>query len=275
MSKCDLFQQISQQVWDEISKNHNRGNRLNEEGITRSTVIGLIQDYTESRRIINVFAQKAKKEVETGGDLEVYFAVDHGRFRRILLQAKLMETDGCFEHLDRDSGSTGRKQYDTLTSFAKKVESDAYYLMYNGYRGYKVTGSDCSGTYNEGQLGCAILEVGKIKDHCEKNLTGKMGNGSNPKPFGKPWRQLSCCNQLHTKTKLYSPEEIDYDPYFKQIFSGPEPGAIEFINPNRPYEERIITRNNETIHKDGWNPAARIIVSKSTMQRSSSGQLEL
>lgn len=275
MSKCDLFQQISQQVWDEISKNHERGNRLSEEGITRGTVLSLVQDYAVSRRNINVFAQKAKKEVETGGDLEIYFEVGQGMFKRILLQAKLMEPEGCFEHLDRDSGSTRRKQYDTLISYAKKVESDAFYLMYNGYSGYKVTDFDCSGTYDEGQLGCAILSASEIKDYCEKNHTGKMGETSNPKPFGKPWRQLSCCNQPTTNTKLYSPAEIDYDPYFRELFSGPGPGAIEFIKPNKFIEEMVITENNDTIHAAGWNPAARIIVSESTMERTRNGQLEL
>nr|WP_147243710.1 DUF6615 family protein [Pedobacter miscanthi] len=248
---------------------------MNEEGITRNTVIGLIQDYTESQRDIDVFVQKAKKEVETGADLEVYFEAGRGKFKRILLQAKLMEPDGCFEHLDRYSGSTGRKQYDTLSSFAKEVESEAYYLMYNGYHGYKETGTDCSGNYDERQLGCAIMQIGEIKDHCEKKSTGKMGNIGSPKPFGKPWRQLSCCNQPFAKTKLYSAEEIDYDPYFKQLFSDHKSGAIEFINQKKFIDEMLTTESNKTIHVAGWNPAARIIVSENTMRKNGRGKLEL
>lgn len=274
MNQCELFQQISRDVWHEISKNHHRGNRLSEEGITRSTVISLIQDYAESHRNFNVFAQKAKNEVQTGGDLEVYFEAEGG-FRRILLQAKLMELDGCFEHLDRNSGSTGRKQYDSLSSFAEKIESDAYYLMYNGCYDYKETGFDCSGIYDEQQLGCAIMDICEIKDHCETKLTGKMGTSNSPKPFGKPWRMLSCCEHPQTKTKLYSPEEIDFDPYFNNLFSTFDPRAIEFRNPFRDYEKRTITKNNLTVHKGGWDPAARIIVSKTPMRKNRSGQIEL
>ena len=267
MTHCELFQSISKQVWEDISRNHRRGNRLNEEGITRSTVIGLIQDYTETNRNFNVFAQKARKEVYTGGDLELYIDAGHRRFKRVLLQAKLMETTCCFEHLDRDSGSTGRRQYDTLSSFAKKVDSEAYYLMYNGIPDYRATGSDCAGVYAENQLGCALMDIREIKSHCENNFTGKLGILSDLKPFGRPWRQLSCCSHSSVKSKLYSLDQIELDPYFDNLFRHSIPDGLEFMNPNRLIEEMEISGNNETVHDEGWNPAARIIMTREPMKR--------
>jgi hypothetical protein len=42
MNQCELFQNIAETTWDLISRNHIRGNRLAEEGVTRHTIIGPI-----------------------------------------------------------------------------------------------------------------------------------------------------------------------------------------------------------------------------------------
>lgn len=266
MNKCELFKRISEIVWDCICSNHRRGNRLNEEGISRQIIISKIQDVVEQSRAFDVFAQKAINEVNTGSDIELY--IDNGEqlFFRILLQAKLMELDCCFEHLDRNSGSTGRKQYDSLKSFANQADCDAYYLMYNGCPGYTTVGNDCAGNFNEKQFGCAVLTPDQIKNHCEINSTGKLGSASNVKPNGRPWRTLACCDYGYLNgNKLYSINEIDMDDHFQKIFT--PPNIIGYITPNQLYEEQIVANNNNIIHDNGWEPSARIIVSSKKMRK--------
>ncbi|WP_298151587.1 DUF6615 family protein [Flavobacterium sp.] len=274
MNKCELFEFISEQVWDFICRNHVRNNRLNEEGISRQTILDQIQNYVENQHTFNVFAQKARNEVNTGGDLEIFLDNGQRRFYRILLQAKLMNVDCCFEHLNRNSGSTGRKQYDTLKSFATQSGSDAYYLMYNGCPDYRGADYDCAGYYSEKQFGCAILEIDEVKKHCEDNSTGTLGSSRDKKPFGKPWRFLTCCDyQYLSGNKLYDLSEIDMDPYFQNLFT--PPNLISFITPEQIRRTQLNENNNDIIHKDGWNPSGRIIISKYPMRKSNDGIIEI
>lgn len=274
MDRCELFKIIAADVWNEISRNHRRGNRLSEEGLTRDTIISDIMNYVEDHNSFQVFAQKAKNEVQTGGDLEIYIDNGNDNFTRILLQAKLMELEGCFRHLDRDSGSSGRKQYDTLIRFSKKVQSDAYYLMYNGCPDYEELNSDCAGKYNEKQYGCAILPATFIKEYCVNNSTGTLGSSGVHKPFGEPWRILACCGYTNNKdSKVYTPDEIDMDPYFRNLFTSSN--RIKFITGKELSNSKRIFQENESIHSNGWKPTARIIVSKEGMYKNKDGLLEI
>jgi len=274
MTKCDLFKSISENVWNSICRNHNRNNRLSEEGVSRNTVISDIQNYVEDHNTFNVFAQKSLNEVSSGGDIEIYIDNGHKEFYRILLQAKIVELNGCFEHLNRYSGSTGRRQYDTLRSFANQTGSDAYYLMYNGCPGYTTKGSDCAGTYDEKQFGCALLTANEIKRHCEGTSSGTLGNSRTCMPQGIPWRILTCCDYNYKSgSKLYAPDEIDMDPYFKNLFLASD--RISFITQEQMINNERIIRQNETLHRNGWKPSARIVVSKDGMYKGRDGLLEI
>lgn len=194
MDKCELFQNIAAKVWDEIVKNHRRGNRLIEEGITRSSIIDGIQDYVENHHNFNVFAQKSKNEVTTGSDLEVYLQIGHNQFTRILLQAKIVDLDGAFHDLNRFSGSTKRRQYDSLIDYSKTINSTSFYILYNGIPNFNCIENDCLGEHNEKQYGCVLVSPIWIKKYCEKNKTGRLvGNTIKNKPIGIPWRVLTCC----------------------------------------------------------------------------------
>ena len=274
MSKCDLFKNISEIIWDKICRNHLRDNRLNEEGISRIIVLDEIQNYIENNMTFTVFAQKSLDEVNTGSDLELYIDNGQSQFFRVLLQAKMMERDCRFMHLNRDSGNTGRKQYDTLDEFSRKVKCDAYYLMYNGCPTYKKIDYDCAGQYDEKQFGCAIMSIQDIKYHCESYKTGTLGTANNPKPFGRPWRFLSCCNYQYVNgSKLYNLDEIDMDNHFESLFN---PGGLTgFITVEQIKNRQTVEDSNEIIHKDGWNPFARIILSKSEMRIGADGFLKV
>lgn len=262
MGKCELFKEIANIIWDHIASSHRRGHRLSEVGFTANTVIRMIQDYVDENSSFSVFAQPARNEVQTGSDIELYIENGSQQFYRILLQAKIMETKGCFASLDRFSGSTRIRQYDSLAGFANTAGCDAYYLMYNGIDGYRANGEDCAGDYDQRQFGCAILNVGFIKNHCDKNNTGLLGDKAHPRPYGIPWRILACCDyQYSTGTRLYSFSDIDKDEYFDSLFT--PPGVISFIN-GSPLDVPSI---NEKIHKEGWKPEARIIISQGKMMK--------
>lgn len=259
MNKCELFKDIAAITWDVISRNHSRGNRLSEIGITKQTIISAIQDHVEDNRRFDVFAQIAKDEVNTGADIELYLQSQSGRFTRILLQAKIMEINNIFESLDRNSGSTGRKQYDSLINYSSLISARSCYLFYNGINGYTTTDTDCAGFFDERQFGCAILEATEIKRHCEINKTGRLGNINSPAPIGSPWRSLVCCGQNNINgLKSYSFNEIDLDTHFERIFL--ESTMIGFISGDERINESTIKKANDSIHESGWNPFARILI---------------
>lgn len=259
MTRCELFESISSATWDLIARNNYRHNRLNEEGITRQTVINAIHNYVEDNRRFDVFAQKARNEVNTGADLELFIQNPLGSFSRILLQAKIMETNNTFENLNRNSGSTGRKQYDTLINCAYRLGAKSYYLLFNGIYNYRTTGKDCAGSFNEKQFGCAVLEANQIKNHCEMNNTGRLGDINNPQPKGNPWRFLSCCIQDDWRLlNSYSFEDIDKDSHFDKIFN--ESGLTSFLRQDDFQRRSNVELNNNYVHNSGWNPCARIFI---------------
>ena len=63
------------------------------------------------------------------------------------------------------------------------------------------------------------------------------------------------------------------DDYFRNLFT--PPGLIRFITLEQINNQQTIANKNETVHKLGWNPAARIIITKKEMRRGSNGRLEI
>lgn len=265
MNACEIFQNIAGEVWDRISRNTIRGTRQSEIVFTE-TIIDIIQNYLEESHSFEVFVQKAKNEVNSGADLEIYLQSDYNQFYRVMLQAKTVELDGNFINIDKNSGSTGRRQYDSLIDYGSKAECPVYYLFYNGIPDFHKTFNDCSGEYNERQLGCAILIAEDVKKHCETNNTGKILGLPTDKPLGTPWRFLTCCENPivnPTNFKRYSREEIDMDPYFKKLFTSVPP--IGFIQIGRQPKVYQLEALNRRIHESGWNPISRIIIGKKKM----------
>ena len=268
MSPCQLFQYIAENVWDEIVNNHPFGNRLHEEGLTRQTVIGRIQRYTRDRNLFQVFAQKARDEVNRGADLEIFIQKDYSSFYRILLQAKLVEEEGYFDNLDRQAGSTGNRQYDQLINYGNTINCPTFYLIYNGIAGFQGSFSDCYGSHNEKQFGCAIIDSTVIKNHCENNNTGRLQGLTGNRPQGDPWRFLTCCDEMFNidSYSSFTSKEIDMDPSFERIFTDPDP--IGFITRDGlgGAPESDISKKNRTITENGWEPAARIFLSDYKMR---------
>lgn len=274
MNKCELFENIAADVWDSISRNNRRGNLLTEEGITRQSIIDSIQNYVEDRRTFEVFAQKAKDEVNTGGDLELYIEVGYQRFARVFLQAKTMKLDNSFEDLNRDSGSSGRKQYDSLKEYIKRTRSLGYYIFYNGIPGFTKNYIDCKGDHTEKQFGCSIISIKTIEDFCKKNPSGKMIMNFENGPIGTAWRFLTCCDfTKNNDIALYTKDQIDMDPHFEDIFTERYSNFVTQSSINRP--PPLLERINNSLHNDGWQPQGRILMTKNSRMKNEHGLLQL
>jgi hypothetical protein len=273
MSKCELFKGIAEVVWDRLASSNIRGERIDERGITGDRVVSTIQDYVEQHARFQIFAQSANDEVNTGGDLELYLEEGFQRFVRIMLQAKRSETTGQLNALNKFSGDTERRQYDTLMQYAANASCKPFYVVYNGIPNHTCTGNDCAGKYNEKQFGCAIVEPSFIKNHCESKKTGVLHFDPSQGPIGKPWRYLVCCDEEDfSEYRRYTKEEIDMDNHFKRIFTSPPP--ISFITSfgNGPRRSRIEMINDENYSK-GWKPSARVFVTKNSKMKRQDGLL--
>ncbi len=274
MSKCELFENIAAEVWDLISSNNLRGNVLDERGITNDRIIGTIQNYVESRNTFEVFAQRARNEVDTGGDLEIYIETGFQRFIRVFLQAKIMKPGNVFTDLDRNSGSTGRKQYDSLSQYAAQAGCYGFYIFYTGIPDfYKNDYYDCKGQHNEKQFGCALIKIDAVKKHCVKSSSGSMRLNNIGGPIGKPWRFLTCCDlEIPSGLIYYSKEEIDMDSYFSNLFTDT---YSNFVTPESENRLSPLESINKNIHQGGWQPSARIIVTTRSLMRKRNGLLNL
>jgi len=254
---CHLFETIASSIWDKISINNKRGLSITEESITRNDVISEIQNFTDSNEYFNVFAQKSKKEVITGSDLEIYIEVGNRKFVRILLQAKILKPNNKFETLNKKSGSSDQFQFDTLEKYSNSINSESFFIFFTGIPFYKKNDfRDCKGLHDEKQFGCSLLTNQEIK---ELNNFGTASSYKINTPIGKPWRMLTCCyNSNLNSRKTYSPNEIDADPYFKKIFDrdwSNFKGVSDNVLQN-------IVEDNRYLHNQGWNPSNRIILAE-------------
>lgn len=266
MTPCQLFENIAETVWEEILENHPYGNRLNEDGLTRQTVVGKVQRYVRNRGSFSVFAQTIGDEVNKGSDMEVYIQNGYNSFSRILIQAKLSEPDGYFGNLKKKSGDTDRYQFDTLIGYGNEINCPTYYILYQGIPGKEGSYNDCKGLHDEKQFGCAIVTAETIKKHCQENNTARLNANE---PQGTPWRILTCCATDYNNLGYdsYSKEEIDMDPAFETIFTPSDP--LGFITIGQPPKSKTFTQiKNERLHAQGWNPASRIIMTQKPMYES-------
>lgn len=266
-SICKLFQDISSHIWREVSNNNFRGNPLSEEGITRNSVISAIQDYMEKTGSNKVIAQKARKEYEHGGDLEIYLQFSDRAYIRYFLQAKALKGDNTYRDVNHKVQSNGQYQWDLLAKYTQKAKCHGYYLFYNGIKNYNYVGEDCAGRFNEQQLGCTIAKVDGVKNYCLTNKTGTVPfqRSDAEHPFGRPWRCLPCCLEhidsgiIEDSIRLYSPAEIDMHERFERIFES----TMGFIERKRP----LISIVNSELENEGWAPSGRLLISSIPIKR--------
>lgn len=269
LNQCELFEFIAQYIWDEVADNNKRGNRVDENGYTKNSLISLIQSYMELNQTNKVFAQTSSDEVTRGGDLEVYVEIDRGQYLRFILQAKTLKGDGLYHGVNRDAGSTKTKQWDALKNYSKTARSIPLYLFYNGIQNPSIPNSkDCNGDYSYKQLGCAIESPDEVIS--QFNTNNNLGFINNNVVFGKPWRKIPCCleewrKQIKTDNlKLYSPQEIDMDDFFKPFFSNFEAPSLGKLPPISfiTNDKQSIRQLHNKLHSDGFQPIGRILINR-------------
>lgn len=265
---CQLFQRIASEMWDLIARNNDRGNPIDERGLSGEHIIGAIQDFVLDTGSTKVFAQRAIKEPRHGGDIEIFVEYSEREYLRYFLQSKILKKDRNYHDVNHRVNGNGAYQWALLLNYTKRAKAIPRYLFYNGILDYHYSDVDCHGAYDEKQYGCAIAEVPPIRDYCLRNQTGHypflMNNA--PPPVGVPWRFIPCCgvnseiiNQLGNGTlRLYSREEINMDKAFEEVFrfpriSGPPPDVEEEVE---------VEKINNELSQEGWNPIGRVIVSK-------------
>lgn len=265
---CKLFQYISENVWDTISRNHSRGNYLFEEGITRDRIIGEIQNFIEDQEVSYIYAQKANNEQVNGGDLEIYLETSRDCYVRIFFQAKIIKENNKYPHLIHVN--TNGFQWDLMKRFQKVSGCLPYYLLYNGIKNFKYEGTDCFGLFDEKQLGCTIAEIHDVKELCETNFANAKFDSIHlgEKVIGEPWRKIPCCflgRKEFPDFRSYSVSEINIDKSFYPIFmdSKEKMKTSKFVIPEMPEVEKI----NDDLKRIGYKPAGRIILSKTEPRR--------
>lgn len=263
---CELFEELSANIWRGVSENNANGNELSEDGITKNKIVSSIQRYVKSTRDRRIFAQKAIDEKRRGADLEIYIEVDHDSYLRFIFQAKVLKRDGKYNDVAHSNSKYGGMQWDLLQKFAKIAGCQAYYLFYNGVAGFKHSGTDCFGNYDQEQLGCSIVEIRYVKNYClQKNVSKVPYNIAIP--FSLPWRVIPCCYKtlkpgaLILGHRLYSSTDIDMDSSFNEIFG--ERSSPFIGDPEHAESEKL----NVRLLNVGWAPSVRIVISQSEIER--------
>ncbi|MBK9479116.1 MAG: hypothetical protein IPN99_09825 [Bacteroidetes bacterium] len=271
---CELFQELSVSIWRGVSENNANGNELSEDGITKNTIVSSIQRYVKSTRDRRIFAQRAIDEKRRGADLEIYIEVDHDSYLRFMFQAKVLKRNGKYNDVAHSNNKYGGMQWDLLQRFSKTAGCQAYYLFYNGVAGFKHSGKDCFGVYNQEQLGCSIAGISYVKKYCIKNNVSKIPFMV-AVPFSIPWRVLPCCQKvlmpdaLNLGHRSYSSTDIDMDSSFDEIFGEQ---SSPFIGDPELAESEII---NDRLLDLGWTPSVRIVISISEIEKEGPRFLEL
>ena len=271
---CNLFQELSANIWRGISENNANGNELSEDGITKNTIVSSIQRYVKSTKDRRIFAQKAIDEKRRGADLEIYIEIDQDSYLRFIFQAKVLKRDGKYNDVAHRNSKYGEMQWDLLQKYSKIAGCQAYYLFYSGVAGFKHSGTDCFGIYNQEQLGCAIARISHVKHYCKRNNVSKVPFTA-ALPFNIPWRVLPCCHKvlksdaLNFGHRFYSSADIDMDSSFDEIFGE---RSSQLIGDPELAEPEIL---NDRLLDLGWTPSVRIVISISEIEKKGPSFLEL
>lgn len=207
--RCHLFEQIATDVWNKIIHHHATGIEVPETGITND-IVSLIRSHYYSPVNFGVWANNGKNEGDTGCDIEIYVETTSNSFALFALQAKVLARNGRYKQL-RHTNDSGEYQWELLERLKAKIRCHIRYLLYNGVKDYKHSGTDCAGAFNEDQYGCSLVHVSDIKRLAlrkkGKHFINPMFCDLHP-ALAAPWRQLTCCYQSEADQDLFSYAQI-------------------------------------------------------------------
>ena len=275
--RCTLFKSLASDIWSKIIHAHEVDMNQPEIGITADILITILHYSKHHLANFDLFARPSWDENTYGSDLDVFVEVRPNLFRWFALQAKVLKKNNRYDTL-RDS-SDGTMQWEKLSLLEGLTDCKAFYLLYNGKKGFNYIGSDtCQNSFDQEQFGCSLVEPTIIERLA--NLTTWNGNFIRPTfedihpASAQPWRILTCCNQDTENVILYSLDEI--------IKSNPNLLKVEYEQPqNEEAEDNLfddlISKDNKpnsgeeipivegnTINgasrEARWNPSFRLII---------------
>lgn len=261
-ARCNLFQEISTKVWNDIIRAHRVHTDLSEVGITANIIVDILTENLDGIGNFNVFVKPGWNEYLYGSDLDIFIETQPGGYRWFALQAKILKKNNRYTTLRDTSDDT--MQWEKLKLLEAISGCKSYYLLYNGKDDFTSTLlKDCKGDFFGNQFGCSLVEPNIIEHLATKKSGIRFVNPTfediHPK-YAIPWRRLTCC--LHSKEDsiLYKkkdilssdPNFIDYDDIDK---------AFEQVNQYRLPE---FTPNSIAITSEqaNWKPDIRIIINR-------------
>ncbi|AKD04364.1 hypothetical protein POKO110462_16470 [Pontibacter korlensis] len=231
-------------------------------------VLDEVLKYIKNKKSSFIYAQPVKHEKLNGGDLEIYYELDHDQYLRLFFQAKVIKKSGYFSGLNQKN-SNG-KQIDLLEKFESIAGCQTFYIFYNGIAGFKFNHKDCQGDYTEKQLGCTIVETSEVKSlnkvYGDKIKHEILYNKADLK--GRPWREIPCCLMKKKDSKglrIYSFAEINSDPSFRPLNFEKEKASTLSYQQLPPSTD--VTKINSTLREKGYQPAARLVLTKTEPNR--------
>ncbi|MCC7460438.1 MAG: hypothetical protein IT286_03960 [Proteobacteria bacterium] len=194
---------------------HDVKTNLKEVGITADILVEILRYHKKKGIPIGVIAQEGKNEPRYGSDIDVFVEVQRNKYVWYALQAKLLKVNNIYdEFYDYDPSKGERPQWEKLHILEYMAKCKAYYLLYNGKRGFFRKGlkSDCGKKYKTAQFGCSLVEPELVASL--ESRKDSRGHQINPifedfHPMqAEPWNILTCCPIKSSNLATYSLNEI-------------------------------------------------------------------
>ncbi|EAQ40460.1 MULTISPECIES: hypothetical protein [unclassified Dokdonia] len=284
--RCQLFQGIAAEVWDDIVYHHNVSVNKPEIGVTAKIIADIRNFRTAYEQNFDVYARAAKDEATYGGDIDIFLETTPGCYKWFALQAKVLFKDNKYQTL-RYNGKP-RQQWEKLRILEKMTSCKGYYLLFNGkFRNATspIYTDSCDRPFRENQFGCSLVDLDDVEAVANrKNIRGqfiKATYESFHPDLAEPWRVLTCCYHNDVADEnCFTIQEIEEDcrNYYplKDNFIDTlktEKGHNDFNeeenNDNKEPDDFVGLNMNNRIsvarREAQWNPSFRIII-KHTVQ---------
>jgi hypothetical protein len=194
---------------------HDVKTNLKEVGITADILVEILRYHKKKGIPLGVIAQEGKNESIYGSDLDVFVEVKPNEYVWYALQAKLLKANNRYdEFYDYDPKKGEKPQWEKLKILEYMGNCKAYYLLYNGKRGFYKKGltSLCGTRFKTTQFGCSLVKP--ILVESLESRKDKRGHQVNPTfedfhPLqAQPWNVLTCCQAKSSNLATYSLKEI-------------------------------------------------------------------
>ncbi len=256
--RCKLFEEIANNTWKHVIRNHSTGVQVSEVGKTNDIVAEIRASHLADNNI-GVWANPGHLEIENGSDLDIFVETKVGMFVWWALQAKVLKRDGTYKGLTTLHGR--EYQWDKLRRLSEQTGCFSRYLLYNGLADFRMYMDDqCNRRFDEDQYGCSLVRL----DDMEAIALDRVPRFRDFHPiYAEPWRIIPCCyiNPSRLKTQTYSLAQIqDSVKYYEAAKGNPElfETGETMIDPKG--NDIAIDAINKFSEEHGREPIARMVL---------------